>query len=513
MLDECRNLITLRGRATESPERQTARVKGGLQKAWKTALRATVAAVCAGSLAVNALAMPREADFNTEGAGDTTAETLVNNLFEALRLTELQYFIAERVVDAFLRQRANAADRNYFPQGDQAKVLFTKILVQVAATTVLVPLYAAVQGLSYNTTSRLELARGYKRDSMAISFMVIARILLMRATYVAIYRRYNNVAWATAGSQAMGVFCAAKFGILAHEFISDTSAQIDRERPAGVRRILQYGAPADSGTIGNFMQKYAYSVMNARIDRSGMLRFPGYGGCPDGKVQLPSTLSGVRDGTIPLKAWEFKKNPATKRWDWDQRADIEFTPAAVEELPAKIVADYDQVWLLTNKGRHGYKVFTQRNKKPFADNFNYSKWNRIGRMEFLDLYPGPTHVWATDINGGVYHCRQSCTHSFSHIREPAYAVQIAVGPEMNHITRKTDFERVYVWIKDRDGYIWRRDESDTTDTLNVGRIFRNGWQRMDDYWIPPHIKGLLSEANRSWNYFQDVFRFPPIEPR
>jgi hypothetical protein len=498
--------IQIETRTADAPGRplhRSCQRRAYLRTAMKAALRTAVAAVCAGSLAVNAMAMPPDqVHGSTEVAGTGTTVGAVAQAGAAIAVAA----VAQRADD-----NHGQGVPGFWPRGPEAQAVLAEVLVANQGVWIARVLSATYGSLAYNTTSRWDVAQ--QRIAPAVTQAVWFSLGTLGTYSVRWYLQHkrgfseSQAIWI---SNLVPLACIVGSSVPINIWDQKMTAKVDRYRPDELRRkLLQIDdeVAATPGSIGNLMADWAYMAATVEINTQNEAVFPRTAYCPKTKVALPryGEFRSI-DGTISIPAWEWKYNTALSRTGWVPRNTIKITPGALAQLPVKVVSDGNQVWMLSKRGTYGYSIWKRKDHANWRDllNNNPGAWTNV-TGEVIDIFPGPTTVWATNSEGKIFACRKPCDGQWVHMtgggspsNTSPSAREVAISKRSYITTSAT--ARPRVWIKDMRGNVWSRDE-------DMQRL--DHWDRV--LGPSPRARDLLNERDALMDWLdRNRFRYPPI---
>lgn len=506
----------------------------------KSATRICIALACSVSLVANSYAMeprspaPGDLTNGCSALGQLTCP-LPNSSFNVNQANSSNAGCTapaspSTVTAVTVNEAANVAQQgaepNHAPPGVnandpevQAIKKFQDEVLKVAIGTVIQTAYSAWTVLSATTISAAPFETVLTIASIypATFFLYGISAILSNGIYIAIRKYHPRISQSNAEWIAFVVLAGVANGLagLYTQYASNSlNDKICKSKGLPglphdeLRRKLLSSGPK-TGAVGNMFVDVLYAISKLTIDGAGRVTIPGMLGGPKTRFMVPSVEFGSNDNTVGIAVQEYIYNENTKSWQWEYRQPAQFTPAALDKLPVKVVSDNHRIWLLSgHRGKYGYKIFTKHENEAAFKSGQLTDETRKAMIwhrhegEAIDIFPGQHYVWLTNSEQDIYACAQPCgNHTWIKVRGKAQ--NVAVGPSLNLATKSTKGQPSYVWVKDGNGKVWRRAEADVTGDF---------WLEMKKAAeIPQRIKDLLNERDSFYDWLdRNKFKYPEL---
>ena len=230
------------------------------------------------------------------------------------------------------------------------------------------------------------------------------------------------------------------------------------------------------------MKDYAMALSKTRIE-DGVFYFPALGTCREQAIDMPDVTFGT-DQVFNTRRWTFNR----EMWKWEEQPALTGNSNVYQSMPVKIVSDGDRTWMLANRTANGFQLYVQDQRSDWK--VASILWTRVPG-EFIDIYPGPTHMWGMNKDHTIFAGAQPCGGSWGKIN--GKGGRIAIGAREANGT--TNGQPVRVWIRDGSGKVFSRAEK----------------HRANERWVaethlPTRVKALLDERDPSADW-ADANRF------
>ena len=355
-----------------------------------------------------------------------------------------------------------------------------------------------------NLNSRRTVAWGWVATSLF--FIGVFRHYFTYVAYAALKSKvgWNERAarWTSWASLYLVAAAATVYAAEAYGLVDEMMLKL-KDDPAGhKRKLLTKDAPVP-GAFGTARRQFMDALRDAKLVHADTVEIPAVLGNPRTRLKLPQ--KGTPEDYVEMHVYQWGYSQRLGHNAWIRKPDFVIRPQTLRTLPTKLVSDGAHVWQLIGRETDGYAIYRQPMPKDAKDAaLNMNSWTKVGGQA-IDLYPGPTTVWAINNAQDIYACPKPCDGAWAKVNGKGQAV--AVGPTVNLATKSTYEQPVYVWVKDGNSKIWRRLESDTT-----GQYWRDATK---DSNIAPRVRDLLNERDPLWDWMDpDKFKYPylPFPP-
>lgn len=290
----------------------------------------------------------------------------------------------------------------------------------------------------------------------------------------------------------------------------------DSAKPDGTLDYTDFGRKLRStivskpGKAGTIFSRISRAVHDAKLITENGVTYLILRPVLDGhywtKTELPIDIP-KDDKVHQLQKYVWAPDPSTKKYYWKKDGWLKINFSTGAEVPAKVVADGNSIWMLIGRKGEGYKIFKarQHDSPVLFLNAVFAATRVPG--EAIDLYPGEEYVWATNALDEVYACKQPCDDG-KWIKMGAKGRQVVVAPQWNPFLETTKGNTNNVWLKDGNGIIWSRPEglvtTSTHDWLNFSSKYRQ--------WIPQRVHDFFKAKPTRKNDWVDRDTMWPRSP-